>query len=297
MIRYPVRLQDLEKAVDQRVKGWRKRAAERTAKFAKAKKFDDKAPIWSEVKPIFMTFQGENKCIYCERKFGSVQASTVEHDLEHFRPKGNVAAWELPAELKKLKIKIKQPAAKNSGYYLLPYHLENYSSSCKTCNTIYKLDRFPVAASYKYTGKEPQTLLAEEPLLLFPVGSWDVDPEDVLEFHGYMPQVKAKAKGKQRARGLVTIAFFGLDDLDRRSDLFRERAEIISIMYRFLKEATDAHAPAADRKEARAAIARWISEKSRHANCARSFKRLFETKPAEAKQVAKLATDYWASKS
>jgi hypothetical protein len=297
MIRYGVKLKDLEDAIDQRVTGWRKRAAERTAKFAKAKKFDDKAPIWSEVKPVFMRFQGENKCIYCERKFGSVEASTVEHDLEHFRPKGNVSPWKVPAELAKLKLKIQQPAADNCGYYLLPYHLENYSSSCKTCNTIYKLDRFPVAASYEYTGKDPKTLLAEEPLLLFPVGAWDVDPEQVIEFHGYMPQVKAVAKGKLRARGLVTIAFFGLDDLDKRSDLFRERAEIISIMYRFLREATDGKAPAAERREAQAAIARWISDKSRHANCARSFKRLFESAPAEAKKVARLATEYWSSKS
>src|SRR5262245_18800731 len=92
-----------------------------------------------------MELQGENKCIYCERKFGSVATSTVEHDLEHFRPTSHVAAWAVPESLQKLGVKVTQPAADNTGYYLLPYNLDNYSSSCKTCNTFYKLDRFPVA--------------------------------------------------------------------------------------------------------------------------------------------------------
>jgi hypothetical protein len=296
MIRYAVTRSQLDGLIDAQSKTWRRRADKRTQAFKTSKKFNEKSSIWSEVKTVFMEVQGSNKCVYCERKFGSVEASTVEHDLEHFRPKANVAAWTLPVGLQGLGIVVTQPGARNSGYYLLPYHPENYSSSCKTCNTIYKLDRFPIAGSYHFLGTEPQALLKEAPLLLFPVGNWDVDPEDVIEFHGYMPQVKV-TEPELRNRGLVTIAFFGLDDIDRRSDLFRERAEIIAIMYRFLVDAHDPRARVAERADAQDKIDRWTSAKSRHANCARSFQRLFLQDPAQAKRCYKLADAYWASKS
>jgi hypothetical protein len=295
MIRHAIPPPVLADRVDAAFPKWRTRAAKRTAAFKKKKKFAEKTSIWSEIKPLYMTLQGENKCIYCERKFGSVEASTVEHDLEHFRPKSRVDGWTPPQSLVAAGVTVTQPSAKNTGYYLLPYHLENYSSSCKTCNTRYKLDRFPIAGAYSMKGADPRTLLSERPLLIYPVGDWDIDPESVIEFLGYMPQ--AKASSPDFFRGLVTIAFFGLDDIDMRSDLFLERAMIIVSMKPFLDDAANQNAPAADRAAAQVRIDRFTSAKSPHANCARSFERLYRSNRAAANACYKAADDYWASKS
>ena len=65
--------------------------------------------------------------------------------------------------------------------------------------------------------------MPEKPWLLYPVGCLDVDPEDVVTFHGYLPQSKSEDP-LLKLRGLVTIAFFSLDDVNRRKNLIRERA-------------------------------------------------------------------------
>jgi hypothetical protein len=295
MIRHSIPPPDLAARVDTAIPKWRGKAALRTAGFKKRKKFEEASSIWSEVKPLFMTLQGENKCIYCERKFGSLAASTVEHDLEHFRPKSHVDEWTAPASLQQAGVAITKPTVNNKGYYLLPYHLDNYSSSCKTCNTRYKLDRFPISGKYKLTGSEPRKLLAEKPLLIYPVGDWDVDPESVISFFGMMPQ--ANKNSPDFHRGLVTIAFFGLDDIDVRSDLFLERAIILVAMKPLLETAHDPNATAKQRADAQRGIDRYKSPKSSHANCARSFERLFIADRAAADACFTAADDYWTSKS
>jgi hypothetical protein len=296
VIRYTIPAPPLADRVDdKKFRNWRTRAARRTARFKKEGRFAEKSSSWSEVKPLYMTLQGENKCVYCERKFGSAEASMVEHDLEHFRPKSHVDGWTPPLSLQQVGVTVTQPTANNTGYYLLPYHLENYASSCKTCNTRYKLDRFPIAGAYAMKGTDPRALLSERPLLIYPVGDLDIDPETAIEFLGFMPQ--AKAVSPDYFRGLVTIAFFGLDDIDMRSDLFLERAQIIVSMKRLLEDANDQNASAADRHAAQARVNRFTSEKSPHANCARSFERLFKNDRVRADACFKAADEYWASKS
>ncbi len=295
MIRHSIPAPPLVERVDAAVPKWRAKAAKRTCGFKQKKRYSEKSSIWSEVKPLYMTLQGENKCVYCERKFGSVEASTVEYDLEHFRPKSHVDEWPVPQSLLQVGVIVTKPKATNTGYYLLPYHLENYSSSCKTCNTRYKLDRFPIGGAYSMQGTDPRLLLSEQPLLIYPMGDWDIDPESVIEFLGFMPQ--AKSVSPDYLRGLVTIAFFGLDDIDMRSDLFRERAIIIVSMKPFLEDANNAGASAADRAAAQRRVDRFTSAKSPHANCARSFERLYKADRAAADACYKAADDYWASKS
>ena len=296
MIRFPVPPPALPARIDAHDPKWRDKAAKRIEKFRKGKGYAEKSSIWSEVKPIYMTLQGENKCIYCERKFGSVQTSTVEHDLEHFRPKSHVASWQLPVGLQGMGITLTMPDPGNKGYYLLPYNLENYSSSCKTCNTCYKLDHFPVAGTYRMLGENPRLLLSEQPLLIYPVGDWDIDPETVISFLGHIPQAGPSASPHYH-RGLVTIAFFGLDDIDLRSDLFLERAIIITSIYPFLEDANSPANSAAKRATAQQRIDRWTSQKSPHANCARSFERLFKNDRAQADACYEKADKYWGSKS
>lgn len=296
MIRHPIPPPALDARVDREVPGWRTKAKTRTAGFKQKRKFEETSSIWSEVKPLYMTLQGENKCIYCERKFGSREASTVEHDLEHFRPKSHVDAWQLPASLAQLGIVIRKPRTGNSGYYLLPYNLLNYASSCKTCNTRYKLDRFPIGGGYKLKGTDPKSLLkSEKPWLIYPVGEWDVDPEDVIGFFGMLPQ--AKSTSRHFKRGLVTIAFFGLDDLDMRSDLFLERATAITALHPQLEVLGDPRKSAAAKANARKVVDFYTSSKAAHSSCSRSFQRLFAANPAKAQQVFDKALDFMLSKS
>ena len=124
--------------------------------------------------------------------------------------------------------------------------------------------------------------------------TWDIDPETVIHFHGFMPQ--ADSNSPDYKRGLVTIAFFGLDDIDVRSDLFLERAQVIFSMYSWLQAANDPAASAASRRAAQRTIDRWTSARSAHANCARSFERLFKSDPAAAKDCYEKADAYWTSK-
>ena len=295
MIRHSIPAPPLDARIDTQFPKWRAKAKKRTLGFKQKKQYAEKSSIWSEIKPLYMTLQGENKCIYCERKFGSVQASTVEHDLEHFRPKSHVDEWVVPQSLINAGVIVTKPRSKNTGYYLLPYHLENYSSSCKTCNTRYKLDRFPISGKYSMRGADPRLLMSEKPLLIYPVGDWDIDPESVIEFLGFTPQ--AKSSSPDYHRGLVTIAFFGLDDIDMRSDLFLERAKIIVGMKLALDIVHNASASASDKTAAQARVDRWTSAKSEHTNCARSFERLYKADRAAAEACYRAADDYWASKS
>lgn len=47
--------------------------------------------------------------------------------------------------------------------------------------------------------------------MIYPIGDFDTDPEDLIAFHGASPQAKAPG-GIDQHRALVTIAFFKLDD-------------------------------------------------------------------------------------
>lgn len=123
------------------------------------------------------------------------------------------------------------------------------------------------------------TMQAEAPFLLFPVGHLDVDPEDVLSFYGIFPRSRS-GDGFLRMRGLVTIVFFGLDDVLGRKNLMRERATAIIVLNHWLIRDADHGDPGAAVQ-----VARMVSPTASHANCARSFERLFIADRTEARNV------------
>ncbi len=272
MIRYPITLADLEARVDAAVPGWRARAQARTAKFRRKKAYSESSSIWSEVKPVFMELQG-NKCGYCERKLAEGDNSSIEFDLEHYRPKSSVAAWpDDPAS----------GAASPSGYYLLAYDLRNYLASCKKCNSPYKSNYFPVASARQTSTADPVQLATEKPLLPHPIGDFDDDPETLITFDGAIPG-PAKARGHASRRARVTIAFFSLAT---REELIRERAEIIRALYIAWE---DRNHPVARRRQAALTTINTVqSNKFPHRNCARSFLALCESDP-------NLAADFFDS--
>lgn len=279
MIAYRISLAALESLIDAEKSNWRKRAKQRTAKFKQAGKYHETSSIWGEVKQVYMRLQGESKCIYCERKLESGLASGPEQDVEHYRPKGNVSAWPVPAALSHLAF----TAAPGKGYHLLPYHLFNYAASCKPCNEVLKGDFFPIAGAYALAGEDPAQMKNEKPYLIYPFGDLDEDPETLIGFHGIAPQALA-ASGFQRDRALVTIHFFLLHDTAQRKNLMLERARIIITLFPFLKT-LKGRASAADKTAAREIITGFTSPKAPHTNCARCFERLFLSQPQQARQV------------
>jgi hypothetical protein len=267
MIRYCIDQATLEAAIDREVPGWLARARSRTVKFNRSRRYNEKAGIWSEVKPIYMRLQ-QDKCAYCERKLASRDhGGTIDHDLEHFRPKSGVKAWPTPAVKAErgLSFTFRTGGDYLSGYYWLAYHPLNYCAACKKCNTPLKLNYFPIAARRSSSRGEPGALNAsEKPLLIYPLGSADEDPEELIEFVGITAVPKRK-NGPRKRRADVTIAFF---ELNRREELLRERAEVLVELDKALA-LLEGNNPEVRKREARDDIVRLRDAGSRHASCVR----------------------------
>lgn len=289
MIGYRISLKDLEGLIEKEKPGWLGRAKLRTKDFKHKGFYEEASSMWSEVKPVYMRLQGDSKCVYCERKLESIDLGKGEQDVEHFRPKGNVAAWKAPKSLADNGISF-AAVAKQGGYFLLPYHPFNYSATCKPCNSALKKDYFPIAGKYALKGRDPKKLLTEKPYLVYPIGNFDNDPRALIRFHGTSPQPVA-ASGHKRDRALVTIEFFRLDDATKRKNLIRERAILIIGLLPQL-EKLKSKAPAAEKKKAKDVVKGFTLPNSPHTNCAESFRELFDKDPVEAKDVFNRAVKF-----
>lgn len=294
MIGYRISRTEMQNRIEKVAPGWWTRANRRTALFRRMGKYEEAESIWSEVKGVYMQLQGGSKCAFCERKLESVDYGKGEQVVEHFRPKGNIRDWKTPAALLAQGIAVTRPPLKQGGYYLLAYDVFNYSAACNPCNSALKRDYFPVAGKHCLTGSSPRALLRERPLLIYPIGDFDDGPETLIQFHGVSPYAAVKS-GHKRYRGLVTIEFFQLDD-PSRNNLIRERAMILVSLFPAL---TTLAGPAAkaERSLAGKIVKGSTAAHSAHTNCARSFCRLFQTDPTEARRVYDRAADLVYSKS
>lgn len=293
MIRYLITFDELKALIGE---GWLKKAKTRTTKFKKQGFYKENSSIWSEVKHIYMTLQGESKCIFCERKLESVTFGKGEQAVEHFRPKGNVKTWDAVEELVKLGISFTAAAEKNSGYYLLAYYPLNYTASCNPCNSVLKSSYFPIAGDYNLQIEDMADFLKEKPYLIYPVGDFDEDPEDLIGFYGVTPFAKPK-EGFSYQRALVTINFFKLNDVEGRKNLFQARAFIIIALYAQLEILNNPTSTASEKKTAEKLIKGFTSPKAPHTNCARSFVKLYETNRAEAQERQEEAVEWISSTS
>ena len=291
MIRYDIDADDLRALVEQLVPGWIARAQTRTDAFRDRGRYEEQNPIWSEIKPVFMQVQGDGKCCFCERKFESGDLGRYELDVEHFRPKGSIRPWSCPQSLVDDGVTLTTPPDANSGYYLLSYNLLNYAVACKACNSGLKKDYFPIAGAYDPHGDDPRQMTAERPWLIYPIGLMDVDPEEVITFDGVLPRIST-VDPVLRLRGLVTIMFFGLDDVIGRKNLMLERAMIVRLLYDELIQATDQ-----GNTNAAALVEEMQAPTALHANCARSFARLFRSDRARATEIAESLRRFLQSRS
>lgn len=300
MIRYRVpSRKKFEAEIERQAPGWLEEARRRTAAFkAKKEYFEPPDPNWSRIKPVYMKLQF-NKCAYCEVKLSGGERGNVEHDIEHYRPKKNVGAWPNKKRLKKLGYDF-PTGDKGGGYYLLPYNIFNYATSCKICNSTLKRDFFPVSGARVTHTDAGRSLKSERPFLLNPLAPSDDDPEELIVFG---PQPGAAASSAplflqprpnpaltdpakiRRAR--VTIDFF---ELDIREPLIKQRAEVVKKMFEAFRD-EKLHPEAERRKRAAKDIKRWQEASSPHASCARSFHKLClrDLKAARAAYDAALA--------
>ena len=291
MIRYDITEEDLHRRIDELNPRWRADTAKRTERFRQARRYDETKGVWGRVKAVYMGIQ-HNKCAYCERKLeggapGDADFGRIEHDLEHYRPKSSVRRWAAPDQLSGYRL----GGESAKGYYLLAYHPRNYLASCKTCNSTLKSNCFPIAGRRNTRGGDPVRLASEKPLLPYPLGHVDDDPETIISFEGVSPVAVAN-RGHRRHRAEVTVAFF---KLDVREELLRGRAGVISFMVLALR-LSDSQLPA-DRLLAEQSVNILIANNSPHAACARSFRRLYRSRPVRAMDLARLALAYLNSES
>ena len=275
MVAYRISPGDLEQRIEAHAPGWLAKAKTRTDGFRTAGKYAEASTIWSQVKAVYITLQ-QGKCIYCERKLESIQrGGLIEQDVEHFRPKGNVSAWVPSESLTAAGVTVSPVPNNPIGYYLLPYHVLNYAAACKPCNSILKRDLFPISGAYDFHLDDPREGLRESPLLLYPIGDFDADPEALIEFYGPSPRAKA-SHGYARHRALVTIEFFELDEPADPNGLYHGRSLVIMAVFPLFREAMQTHGVPG--------VQQVIDELQLglpHLNCARSFGRLFiDDRPA-----------------
>jgi len=209
---------------------------------------------------------------------------------EHFRPKGAVSRWVPSRALVDDGVFVNQPASGSEpGYRFLAYNPLNYAASCKQCNSILKRDRLPIRGARSPNEREVLALAAEQAYLVYPIGDVDDDPEALIEFAGISPRPRAAGFGRLRA--LVVIEFFQLDDKEKRGALHADRALFIELLHMARKQRDRGHS-AQDVADANRTIARMTRVQFRHANCLRSFKRLYDADPAAAGEYARLASDF-----
>lgn len=274
MIRHPYDSTEVEAAIAAVDSGWKKKAAARIRKFVDLGRYEEASAIWSVVKPVYMRLQ-HNKCVFCEQQLEGGLYGPVAWDLEHFRPKGELALWPDPVRHADLVYGQGLGAASATGYYWLAYELRNYAASCKVCNTRFKLNYFPVGAGRGAVADPVDALLhSEQPLLCYPLGDLDEDPEDLVTFMLTTAVPKQKT-GPGALRGQVIIDFFGLN---LRDHIHRDRARMIGAAGSLLLERDRGTASPAQLR----ALALLQERHVPHAGCIRAFLKLWEDDVAQA---------------
>lgn len=289
MIRYPIARAQWTREIDTAVPTWFDRAQERTDIYDTVGEYvKPPSSIWSDIKRVYMDLQGY-KCGFCERRLERSMYGNVEHDVEHFRPKAMVETWP-PASAPERAAGLNFPLGPGSpqlGYYLLPHHHENYLISCKTCNSAFKSNGFPVEGARDLAMRSPRHT-PERPLLAYPLGLFDDDPQKLIRFEGNLP-VPTATRGHRRRRGQVIIKFFGLAE---RDGLLLERSITIAALHLALVNVAGHDLTS---QLARHMVQTLTADHAAHANCARSFVALWAADQPAAHAFSQAALDHLSS--
>lgn len=278
VIRYDIDFDELAAAIDAARPSWRTRAKEAVARMwaASPRSFDGSGPSWSEIKTLYIARQA-HKCAYCERTLEAEDCGLVEHDVEHYRPKREVAPWSHDP------LGFGVADGNPRGYCMLAYELRNYCVACKTCNSALKRSYFPIEGGPGRADARDITKLnqKERPMIPYPLGRLDEDPERILDFGGFLPKPRFKS-GRRYRRAIVTIRLLRLGD---RLELLQGRCRVLTALYRVLRAAYGAGSSDEDRADAKTELTVLLSGSQPHTNCARAFCRLFVADPRAARAV------------
>ena len=289
MIRYEVTKAKLDADITATDASWFADTAAVLASLPDPPKSSDFKPLWSNIKQLYIDLQN-SKCCFCEKPL----EGKIEQDVEHFRPKAEVKPWPVPAKLAAEGIAVQQPTDGSSedGYSQLAYQPFNYAMSCKTCNSTLKKNLFPIEGARDSGSVDPSKMKSEKALLIYPIGDFDTDPMDLIEFDALSP-VPKKASGYGRRRAMVTIDIFRLD---RRRDLMKQRAYLVRLLYLELEGQTNA-ATAALRAKHQKAIDALTSPEAPFTNCMNCFAELYSADPAHAGDIADECLKFMKTKS
>jgi hypothetical protein len=288
MVRYPITNSALEKQIEAISPGWLADGAKRTLKFKGPKGYNEKAGNWSPIKEVYLNLQG-NKCAFCERALEDPTYGKIEHDVEHFRPKKSAAAWPTAKIRSDRNITLSFTNGPDLplGYPLLSYQPWNYITSCKTCNSTMKRNFFPIAGTRIKGKSHPKDYKAEASYLIYPLGTIDSNPEDIIHFEGIIPVPKHQA-GKKRMRALVTIQFF---ELATRESLLRERAQRITALARAYEDSISGSSKS-KKERGQSDVDRMTDIRAPHANCLRSYHRVCSSDNRSANLILDKVYDY-----
>ena len=286
MVRYHVTEQELRGEIERHKPGWLSRAEARIEQLRQGTGDGKFPPLWSEIKEVYIERQ-HTKCAFCEKRLEGLPYGKVEQDVEHFRPKAAIKPWQCPEELKGEGVKLGSNTTSTTGYSLLAYHPLNYVMACKTCNSALKRNFFPIAGKRTTSADHPSKAKPEKPYLIYPLGDLDSDPGKIIKFYGLSPQPVAQT-GFNRHRALVTIEFFKLDKGEKRKTLVRGRAEQLERIVYTLRLRKDPQY----RADCEKVIKRMQSDGNEHANCVRSFARLYKQSPQEAEKLFQSVADF-----
>jgi len=81
----------------------------------------------------------------------------------------------------------------------------NYVIACRHCNETLKKNLFPIERQRQAASVDPTLLADEQAVLIYPPGTHDADPEDLIEFFGLTPMPR-HSSGFEHRRALVTSA-------------------------------------------------------------------------------------------
>jgi hypothetical protein len=272
----------LLKAINQFWPKWLGDARKETAVDRAAGRQKSEDALWSKIKPVFRKHQRE-KCAYCERILGE---GAVEWDVEHFRPKRRVDEWSSTTFPE-----IGTGGEDARGYFLLAFEPRNYLASCKTCNSTFKKNFFPIAGERMLSVARAEDARDERAFLLNPLDPDDPPPESLIGYHGVAPQIVA-TRPEDRQRAAMTIEVLGLA---AREDLHRVRAETIMAMRLALDKLTDPSE--SERSYAREVLGAMTAPGARMSSCAVAFRELYQDDPEKARELSLIATRYVHSQS
>ena len=213
-----------------------------------------KADIYGdpEVRKVLEKLFGQ-KCAYCESKIGI----NADWDVEHYRPKGQVAE-----------------NSAHPGYYWLAYTWSNLLPSCAFCNQrrhdrasltegagrlAGKLDQFPLEIEQDRCMSHEGDLLAERPLLLNPCID---EPELHIAFAPDGSAIGLTERGKK------TIEICHLD----RKRLRDNRLEILDAVKQLIKllQQAQVNGDQVSQELAKNALSISASDKAQYASVARA---------------------------